>query len=56
MKTHVDNFSNPSFGAMAAFVRTASAKNLMPSVAPVPELVFMNARNVKGNLRLPPKP
>ena len=35
--------------------RTASAKNLMPSVAPVPGQVFTNVPNVNANLRLPPR-
>jgi hypothetical protein len=55
MKKFVDNFSNPSFGDMAVFAPTASAKNLMPSVAPVLGQAYMNVHNVNGNLRLPPK-
>jgi hypothetical protein len=35
---------------MDAFVRTANAKNLIASVAPVPGQVFTNVRNVNGNL------
>jgi hypothetical protein len=50
MKMSVDIFSNQSSGDMAAFVRTANAKNRIASVAPVPGQVFMNVGNVNGNL------
>jgi hypothetical protein len=50
MKTFVDNFSNQPSGDMDAFVRTANAKNLIASVAPVPGQVFTNVGNVNANL------
>jgi hypothetical protein len=51
MKTFVDNFSNQSSGDMDEFFRTANAKNLIASVAPMPGQVFTNVGNVDDNFR-----
>jgi hypothetical protein len=51
MKMLVDNFLNPSFGNMVAFVRTAKAQNPIRLPVAVLGQGFMNVRSANGNLR-----